>query len=54
MASRKPPRKRPSKASGLVPALRDAVAVVDRALKELGRTPAAGKKRAGRTKSRKA
>ena len=54
MVTRKGPRKTPAPASRLVPALRDAVAVVDRALKELGKAPAAVKKPAARTRPRKA
>ena len=53
MASRKPPRKKSAPSGRLVPALRDAVQVIDRALEELGQPPAADKKRPGRGKSRK-
>jgi hypothetical protein len=51
MASRKKPRKAPTDGNGLVPALRDAVADIDRALAALGRRP--GRKRATRGKPRK-
>jgi hypothetical protein len=53
MAPRKIPRKAPTGSNGLVPALRDAVEVVDRALEALGRA-AKKQKRAVRGKSRKA
>jgi hypothetical protein len=39
MASRKTRAKKRPASTGLVPVLRDAVSVVDRALAELGRTP---------------
>lgn len=53
MATRKSPRKQPAPASRLVPALRDAVEVVDRALKELGQPPPAAKKRTARRPPKK-
>jgi hypothetical protein len=54
MVSRNAPRKTPAPAGRLVPTLRDAVDVVDRALEELGQPPATKKKRAGPRKPRKA
>jgi hypothetical protein len=53
MASRKAPHKAPTAANRLVPALRDAVDVVERALAELGRTPGTAKKRAAARKPAK-
>jgi hypothetical protein len=53
MASRKTPRPNLDSKPELVPALRDAVAVVDRALADLGHAPAPRRKRASRTKPRK-
>jgi hypothetical protein len=51
MATRNKPRKGPIGGTGLVPALRDAVAVVDRALEALGRK--SGQKRTKRGTRRK-
>jgi hypothetical protein len=51
MATRKKPRRCPTDGNGIVPALRDAVAVVDRALEALGRRP--GPKRTNRGTPRK-
>ncbi|HUO80569.1 MAG TPA: hypothetical protein VMU00_10550 [Steroidobacteraceae bacterium] len=57
MATRKAPRKSARKAAAdagrLVPVLREAVAVVDRALRDLGRTPGTRRPRSGRAAPRK-
>jgi hypothetical protein len=50
MASRKPPRKKTPSTGRLVPTLRDAVGVLDRALEELGRAGGDKAKRAPRAK----
>jgi hypothetical protein len=50
MATRKAPRKAASNSGRLVPALRDAVEVIDRALEALGSAPK--KKRVTRRKPR--
>jgi hypothetical protein len=52
MATRKAPRKAASNSGRLVPALRDAVEVIDRALEALGSAPK--KKRVARRKPRQA